>query len=83
MAHNGRHSLSSEVSHLLIEIRELDAEQLYTQHGIEIHENGSVYDTTYDLTFSTINQWATFVVQQEDSDEDDDLYDKYKDNEDY
>lgn len=61
----GRHNASSEVAHLIAEIRTMTPEQALDVHGLQILQDKTVYDTAYELPFKNINAWATFVIAQE------------------
>jgi hypothetical protein len=77
-----RYSPSSEIAHLLAELRGMTNEEILDIHGIEINEDKSVYDLAYDQTFKNVQTWATFVVEQENSDyEDEDEYGKWDEEE--
>jgi hypothetical protein len=63
---NRRFNASSEVAHLLAEVRQLTPEEVLEAHGIEIDiVDKTVYDATYEQTFKNIQAWAQFVVAQE------------------
>jgi len=62
---NRRYSPSSEIAHLLAEIKGLTKEELLDIHGIEINEDKTVYDTAWEETFKNTQAWAAFVVEQE------------------
>ncbi len=64
MSH-GRHNASSEIAHLLAEIRRMTAEEAFENHGIEIQADKLVYDSTYEQTFNNVQEWAAFVIEQE------------------
>jgi hypothetical protein len=77
MSH-GRHNASSEVAHLVAEVRGLTPEEALELHGIEIYEDKTVYDTAYEETFKNLNTWASFVVAQEMTEDYDDEYETGK-----
>lgn len=77
MSH-GRHNASSEVAHLVAEVRSMTSEQAYDVHGIEILPDKTIYDTAYEQDFKNLNAWAVFVVAQEMSNDDEDDYDTGK-----
>ncbi len=83
MSH-GRHSTSSEVSHLIAEARRMTSQELLDTYGIELLTDGRVIDTAFDQTYTNIGEWALACVE-DDSSEYDDLADKYNkfDDEDY
>ena len=60
------HSMHAyEVSRLLREVKNLDAETLYQLYGVERLDDGSVVDTTYDQEFPTIQDWVEWSVAQD------------------
>ena len=73
-----RHNASSEVAHLVAEVRRVSVEQALEIHGIEIRPDKTVFDTAYEQTFKNLNEWASYVVAQEMSEDDDDDYDTGK-----
>lgn len=80
MSH-GRHNVSSEVAHLVAEIRRLSPEAIFETHGITIESDKTVYDTAYERIFKNVNEWAKFVVQQDmdEWDEDEDTINEWDD----
>lgn len=71
-----RYSPSSEIAHLLAEIRGLTNEELLDIHGIELREDKTVFDLAFEQEFKNVQAWATFVVEQENQDfGDEDEYD--------
>lgn len=92
MSH-GRHNASSEIAHLVAEVRQLTPEQALEAYGIEIvgvdnmperlAKYNYVYDTAYDKKFRSLNEWAIFVVAQEMQDyaDEDDYANNWEDDE--
>lgn len=70
-----RFSPSSEVAHLVAEVRRLNPEQVLETYGIEINDRGVVWDTLYEEEFLNLRQWAVFTVEQEHAEDNDDDYD--------
>ena len=58
-------SRSSEVAHLVAEIRRMTIEEALEIYGVEIHPDKTVFDTAYEEEFKNLNEWAAFVVSQE------------------
>lgn len=73
MSH-GRYNASSEVAHLVAEVRNLTPEQNLEIHGIEINSDKTIYDTAYNQKFKNITEWAKFVIAQEMNEEGEDDY---------
>lgn len=84
----GHFSRSSEIAHLLAEVRRMSAQELYDSYGIEFvavgKTTGPVYDTTSDEEYKDLNEWAQAVVDEERSEyEYEDEQDDYGSAEDY
>ncbi len=75
---NRRYSPSSEIAHILAEVRRMSPDQIMDTYGIEIYEDKTVFDTAWEQTFKSVQAWATFVVEQESGDFDEDDYDAGK-----
>lgn len=86
MSH-GRHNASSEVAHLVAEVRQMTAEQALESYGLVLPQwdtfTTAVYDTAYEQEFKNINEWAKYVIAQEmlEDDEDDQYAGKWNDDE--
>ncbi len=75
---NRRYSPSSEIAHILAEVRRMSPEEIMDTYGIEISEDKTVFDTAWEQTFKSVQMWAAFVVEQESGDYDEDEYDTGK-----
>lgn len=62
------HVHANEVTHVVNDVRRLSVEEAQITYGIEIHEDGSVFDPTYNRKFTTIGEWAEFSVEQDEMD---------------
>ena len=82
MSRSRHHSRSSEVAHIVAEVRRMFPEDAFDAYGIEILEDGRIIDTTYDQEFKTLHEWAAWSVDQESAYDDEDLYDTGKYSED-
>jgi hypothetical protein len=84
MKRNGQHSRSSEVAHIIAEVRRMTPEEIIETYGIQLLDDGKVLDITYDEEFKNIPEWAAWSVAEENLYNNEDLYDqsKYED-EDY
>lgn len=76
-------STAHQTSHLLKLVKDCKTpEEMYDLHGITIEQDGSVIDSTYNKQFKNIGDWALFVIEQEQGEEEyeDDTYNsKYDD----
>ena len=60
------HSASAQdAAHIINEMIGLDAEQAYDKFGVEMNEDGSIFDPIYQMKFQTIGEWANFSVEQD------------------
>lgn len=71
-----RHSLSAEIAHLRAEIKGKTNEQIEEHFGIEIKEDGTVYDQADGEEYKTLNEWMKSYAKMiiDDEDEYDDAY---------
>lgn len=74
----GHFSRSSEIAHLVAEVRRMSPQERRDIHGMEIHDDGTVSDETLDDTFKNIQTWAQAVVES-----DTDEFDEYNTDDDY
>lgn len=63
---------SGEVIHIINEVNHMGTEQAKELYGIEIYEDGTVYDPTYNEYFDGVASWAAYTVEQESVDYEDD-----------
>lgn len=61
-------SVSNAVTHLTKEISAMSPEEVMSLHGIDFNSDGSIVDTTNNMTFATLTEWATFIIEQENAD---------------
>lgn len=63
-----KHHRSHQESQVLDDITSMSNDELEDLYGIEIGEDGSVFDTAEFKEFDTLADWAAFVVEQEQED---------------
>ena len=56
-------SVSQDVTHLIKDATNLDAEELLRVHGITIEDDRTVFDTVTRVTYQTIAEWANETVE--------------------
>ena len=56
---------AQDAAHMINEIKDLTAEQAYDAFGVELKEDGSVFDPTYGMNFGSVGEWAHFTVEQD------------------
>lgn len=64
-----RHHVSHNNDRLLREVKVMTPEQLKDLYGIEIEEDGRVFDSTENRYFDNISRWAMYMAEQEDEDQ--------------
>lgn len=55
-------------SSVLFDVQIKTFDELEELYGIEVYEDGSVYDPCEDRDFDTLSEWAKFVDEQEKAD---------------
>ena len=48
------------------DIQNCSSEELLSLHGIEVHDDGSVYDHTYSVKYRSITEWFNISVSNDD-----------------
>ncbi len=65
----GHFSRSSEIAHLIAEVRRITAVEALDVYGIEFVQigklNGKVFDTTTEQEYENLNEWAQAVVDED------------------
>jgi len=57
---------ASDVAFIVSEVNRLTLEEVKIVFGIEILEEGKVFDPVYDKTFESVSEWAAFNIEQDD-----------------
>lgn len=74
------HVHANEVAHVVNDIKSMSREEAERMYGIEIRDDGSVFDPTYNRTFISVGEWADFSVEQDETSYTEDFgYGKYGD----
>ena len=60
---------TSNTDNIKHDLKHLPTEDFETLYGIIIRENGSVYDTVLDKSFSNINEWIAIQSEEDEWDE--------------
>lgn len=50
------------------DLNDLTEEELKHRYGIEINEDGSVFDSAYNMKFKSIGEWVSFEAEQSEMD---------------
>lgn len=56
---------SYEVTRLINEVSKLSSDELMDTYGIEIYQDGKVYDTVEEIVFDSIGEWAKMTVEND------------------
>lgn len=56
---------SHEIAYIVNEVNRLTEEEIKSLYGIELFDNGKVFDPTYDKTFDSVSEWAEFNIEQD------------------
>ncbi len=66
MAKNNHNVNSHEITFIVNEVKRLEEDEVKSLYGIELLDDGKVYDPTYSKTFDTVAEWAAFNLEQDD-----------------
>ena len=77
MSKSNHSVIAHEVTYIVSEISRLSEEEVKSTYGIELLEKGKVFDPTYDKEFETIGEWATFNVEQDEVETEEQFHGKY------
>lgn len=61
-----RHNVSHTQSRVLNDVRTLSRQELIDLYGIEIAEDGTVFDPTENQKFKSLTEWASFIDERDD-----------------
>lgn len=61
-----KHHVSQIQASVLSNVKKMSNEELVNLYGVEISEDGSVFDPTENRKFKDIDEWAMFIAEQED-----------------
>lgn len=63
-----KHHVSDLQTRVLNDVHRLSPEELADLYGIDIAEDGVVFDPTENQRFDTLEAWADFIARQENDD---------------
>lgn len=63
-----KHHVSLTQSRVLNDVRTLPPQELTELYGIEISDDGSVFDPTENRRFEDVAEWAQYIASQDDDD---------------
>ncbi len=63
------HHIAADTAHQVQhDVQHLSHEELNRLYGIEVLDDGSVYDPTYSQHFKTLGDWVAFEAEQDEMD---------------
>lgn len=63
-----KHHISHSQQRMLNDVQRLGKEQLIELYGIEVSEDGTVFDPTENRKFDDLKEWAMYIGEQDDDD---------------
>jgi len=60
-----RSSITHTVSYIINEINNLSDDEIKRLYGIDLLEDGKVFDPTYNREFLSVGEWAVFSAEQD------------------
>mgnify|MGYP000156021393 CR=1 FL=1 len=61
--HHG--ATAQDVTYIIRQVSTLPKEEIEILYGIELLENGKVFDPTYNQEFGSVGEWAAFSVNED------------------
>ena len=68
---------AQEVANILHDVKGRTNEEVEQLYGIRFDEDGTIFDPTYNMTFTSLGDWALFSVEQDHTEFDEKFYDDY------
>lgn len=65
MSKHIHHAVAHDAQHILHDIETLSHDEVESVYGIQLQEDGTVFDPMYNMKFSSVSDWATFGAEQE------------------
>lgn len=65
MSKHNRGEIAQDVSFIIHQVSTLPAEEVQILYGIELLEDGKVFDPTYNQEFGSVGEWAEFSVNED------------------
>ena len=57
---------SEEVRQIMFDVKHCTPDELHTLYGIELREDGTVFDTTFQTEHKSINEWIDSTSLEDD-----------------
>ena len=65
MSHRHHSSVAHQVGRLVHDVSTFEKQESESLYGIEIHDDGTIFDLTYQMNFKSLHEWAEFTVEQD------------------
>jgi len=65
MSKHNHGGFAQEVSYIIRQVATLPIEEVQILYGIELLNNGGVFDPTYNQKFESVGEWAEFSVNED------------------
>jgi len=65
MSKHNHGGFAHDVSFIIRQVSTLPPEEIQILYGIELLEDGKVFDPTYNQKFDSVGQWAEFSVNED------------------
>lgn len=65
MSHRHHSSVAHQITRLVHDISIAEKQESESLYGIEIRDNGTIFDFTYQMDFKSLHEWAEFTVEQD------------------
>lgn len=80
MSKKNNRVIADDVQNMQHDLNTLSKEDFELTYGIEIREDGKVYDSTYERVFDSVGHWIDHEAEQDEygyASDDDDYYSKW------
>jgi len=58
-------TIASEINHTIHSVQNMNPDEAERIYGVVVSEDGAVFDSTYNMKFDGLSEWATFCVEQD------------------
>ncbi len=65
MSKHNHGGFAQDVSYIVRQVATLPPEEIQILYGIELLDNGKVFDPTYNQEFGSVGEWAEFSVNED------------------
>ena len=65
MSKHHHSTTAHEIAYIITQVKTLSEEEVQSLYGIELLEDGKVFDPTYNQEFPSVGEWVAFNVEQD------------------